>query len=79
MKIFVILLILVSSTMLAPNAFGSESFYGTSSFENTPSELTLGKPTQFEIKFQYIEGPYALSNFSPVIDVSHKYQFNDSH
>jgi hypothetical protein len=53
-----------------PHAFASESFYGASSFENTPSELTLGKPTQFEIKFQYTAGPYALSNFSPVIDVT---------
>ncbi len=67
------LLIIIASVGLLvsiPFTFASESFYGTSSFENTPSELTPGKPTQFEIKFQYTAGPYALSNFSPVIDVS---------
>ena len=67
-----LLIILASVVLLVsiPYVFASESFYGISSFENTPSELTPGKPTQFEIKFQYTTGPYALSNFSPVIDVS---------
>ena len=67
-----LLIILASVGVLIsiPYAFASESFYGTSSFENITSELTPGKPTQFEIKFQYTTGPYALSNFSPVIDVS---------
>jgi len=60
----------VGLLFLIPYAFASESFYGTSSFENTHSELIPGIPTQFEIKFQYTAGPYALSNFSPVIDVS---------
>lgn len=67
MKYFVISLILIGFTT---QAFASESFYGTSSFENAPSELTTGKSTKFEIKFQYTDGPYALSNFSPVINVS---------
>lgn len=65
-----IVIIFVGLLVSIPYVFASESFYGTSSFENTPSELTPGKPTQFEIKFQYTAGPYALSNFSPVIDVS---------
>ena len=60
----------VGLLFLIPYAFASESFYGTSSFENTPSELIPGIPAQFEIKFQYTAGPYALSNFSPVMDVS---------
>ena len=67
------LLTIIASVVLLvsiPYVFASESFHGTSSFENIPSELTPGKPTQFEIKFQYTVGPYALSNFSLVIDVS---------
>ncbi len=65
-----ILLASVGLLVLIPHAFASESFHGTSSFENAPLELTPGKPTKFEIKFRYTEGPYALSNLSPIIDVS---------
>jgi len=65
-----ILFVFVGLLVSIPHAFASESFYGTSSFENITSELTPGKPTQFEIKFRYTVGPYALGNFSPVIDVS---------
>jgi len=67
-----LLIILASVGLLVsvPHAFPSESFHGTSSFENVPLELTPGESTKFEIKFRYTEDPYALSNLSPIIDVS---------
>ena len=55
---------------LIPSVFASESFHGSSSFENAPSELTPGESAKFEIKLRYTEGPYAISNLSSLIVVS---------
>ena len=52
-----------------PYSFASESFYGTSSFENIPSEISRHVPSTFEIKFQHTVGPWALSELVPVIEV----------
>lgn len=68
MKYFVILLILIG--FVIPQAFGSESFYGTSSFESVPSEISRHFPSTFEIKFQYTAGPWSLSDLVPVIEIS---------
>ena len=51
-----------------PHSFASESFYGASSFENVPSEISRHFPTTVEIKFQYTVGPWALSDLVPVIE-----------
>ncbi len=71
MKFFVILLIFLGSAMLAPNAFGSELFYGTSSIERFPQVIDSDEPQIIEIKFQYQEGPYSL-NIEPLFVVSPK-------
>ncbi len=75
MKCFVIFLILmgVAFSFLTPQilAYSSEElFYGSSSFEKIPTSVIPGSLTEFEIKFRYITGPYALSNFSTVIEIS---------
>lgn len=65
-----IIIVSVGLSFSIPYAFASESFFGTSSFENIPSKLIPGKPTQFEIKFQYTSEPYALDNLISIIDVN---------
>lgn len=67
MKYFVILLILIG--FIIPQAFASDSFHGTSSFESVPSELSRHFPSTFEIKFQYTAGPWGLSDLVPVIEI----------
>ena len=62
----------VMSGLLVPSAFGvtEELIYGSSSVELLPVGITPGNPASFEIKFQYTEGPYALDNFVPVIEIN---------
>ena len=66
-----LLIILVSIGFLIsiPHAYASESFHGTSSFENVPSEISRHFPSTFEIKFQYTVGPWGLSHVIPVIEI----------
>jgi len=71
MRFFIILLIFLGSAMLAPNAFGSELFYGTSSIERFPQVIDSDEPQIIEIKFQYQEGPYSL-DIKPLFVVSPK-------
>ena len=66
---FLIIIASVGLLVSIPNAFASESFYGTSSFESVPSEISLHFPSTFEIKFQYTAGPWSLSDLVPVIEV----------
>ena len=70
-RLLIILAIGISGLVI-PSAFSvtEELMYGSSSIELLPDEIISGKPTLFEIKFQYTEGPYALDNFIPVIEVS---------
>ena len=53
-----------------PNVFAAEYFHGTSSFENTPSEISRHFPSTFEIKMQYTVGPWGLDELMPVIEVN---------
>lgn len=74
MNVGTILVCILTLSLVAviPQAFAQSEnlLYGTSSFENVPPSIIPGKPTTFDIKFQYTTGPYAISNFSPVIDVN---------
>lgn len=47
-------------------------FYGTSSFERLPSSIIPNNSQTLEIKFQYQNGPYSLTDLKPTIDVSPK-------
>lgn len=47
-------------------------FYGKSSFERVPSDIVPNNSQTIEIKFQYTDGPYSLSDFKPVFDISPK-------
>lgn len=71
MKYFVIFVLGIFG-LLVPSAFGvtEELIYGNSSIELLPSEIIPSKPASFEIKFQYTEGPYALDNLVPIIEVN---------
>ncbi|MDH3203347.1 MAG: hypothetical protein OEL81_01555 [Nitrosopumilus sp.] len=53
-----------------PSIFAAESFSGTSSFENVPSEISRHFPTTFDIKLQYTEGPWGLDDVVPIIEIS---------
>jgi len=56
-----------------PSAFASEGiFYGTSSIERLPSALVPDSSQIIEIKFQYQDGPYSLSDFKPIFYVCPK-------
>jgi len=73
MKIYLLIILSVAiSGLLTPSVFGvaEELIQGSSSLELLPTEITPGNPVSFEIKFQYTEGPYALDNFVPVIEIS---------
>lgn len=67
---FLILFAFAGLSSSVPHAFASESFYGTSSFENTPSEISRHFPSTFDIKLQYTVGPWGLDNVVPVIEIS---------
>ena len=60
-----------------PYAFASESFYGTSSFENVPDEISRHFPSTFDIKLQYATGPWGLDYVIPIIEVSPKNAVSD--
>lgn len=74
MKYFVIFLILIGFIgIIMPNVFASENlFYGMSSFEQLPSAIVPDNSQIIEIKLQYQNGPYSLSDFKPIIDVNPK-------
>jgi hypothetical protein len=67
---FLIMFGIAGLFILIPPAFASESFHGTSSFENVPSEISRHFPATFEIKFQYAVGPWGLDELIPVIEVT---------
>ncbi|QLH10826.1 hypothetical protein DSQ20_04585 [Nitrosarchaeum sp. AC2] len=67
------LLLIGFTGTLMPNVIASENlFYGNSIFERVPQAIVPNSPQTIEIKFQYADGPYSLSNFKPIIDVSPK-------
>lgn len=59
----------VGLLLFVPNVYASESFYGTSNFENIPSEISRHFPTTFDIKLQYTVGPWGIDELVPVIEV----------
>lgn len=63
-------MIVLVSAGFAPNAFATEFFHGTSSFENVPSEISRHFPSIFDIKLQYTVGPWGLDDVVPVIEIS---------
>ncbi|WP_371503970.1 hypothetical protein [Nitrosopumilus adriaticus] len=71
-KVLLIIVMMASVGLLlfVPNVHASESFHGTSSFENIPSEISRHFPTTFDIKLQYTAGPWGLDDVIPVIEIS---------
>ncbi len=71
MKIFfLIILASVGLFVFVPDVFADDSFFGTSSFENVPSEISRHYSSTFDIKLQYTLGPWGLDDLSPVIEIS---------
>jgi hypothetical protein len=73
MKYFGISLFLISFVgFIIPQAFSAEEnfFYGTATFERLSSTIVSNTPTEFEIKFHYTAGSYALKSLTPVIEVN---------
>ena len=54
----------------ASSAYASETFHGTSSFENIPAEISRHFPSTFDIKLQYTIGPWGFDELIPVIEIS---------
>ena len=53
---------------MTTKSFAEESFNGYSNID-PPSEILAGQSTDMTIRFSYTSGPYALNNFTPVIEV----------
>jgi len=58
------------AVLFTPHAFAEESFDGSSSIDPPLSEITPRKPTIMNVQFQYTSGPYALNNFTPIIEIT---------
>jgi hypothetical protein len=55
-----------------PQIFGTSEdlFYGDTSFERLPATLSPNTEAKFEIKFQYTEGAYSLTNVTATADIT---------
>jgi hypothetical protein len=58
------------AVLFTPYVFAEESFDGSSSIDPPITEVTPKKPTIMNVKFQYTSGPYAMNNFTPIIEIS---------
>ncbi len=75
MKYLVIFLILIGfAGFTIPQAFGAGEnlFSGAATFERLPVTLSPNAEAKFEIKFQYTEGTYSLSNVTAIADITPK-------
>ena len=60
------------TSFIIPQAFSASEnlFTGTATFERLPTTISPNSATQFEIKFQYTEEAYSLSNVTAVVDIT---------
>ena len=58
------------AVLFTPHVFAEESFDGSSSIDPPIAEITPKKPTIMNVKFQYTLGPYAMNNFTPIIELT---------
>lgn len=72
MQNYAIFLVLIVTIIIVPQAFAENLFFGKTTFERVPEVITPEIPAEFEIKFQYHQGPYALQDLTPVIEISPK-------
>lgn len=73
MKYLVIFLILIGFVgFIIPQVFGTSEnlFSGTAIFERLPVTISPNTEAKFEIKFQYPEGSYSLSNVTAIVDIT---------
>src|SRR3989338_11518906 len=73
MKYFVLFLIMIGLTnIIIPQAFSTSEnlFYGPATFESLPVTISPDTEAKFEIKFQYTEGTYSLSNVTAIADIT---------
>jgi len=73
MKYLIIFLVLNGfAGFIIPQAFSASEnlFTGTATFERLPTTISPNSTTQFEIKFQYTEGAYSLSNVTTIVDIT---------
>lgn len=73
MKTRTLIMIVTFALVLIPvttKSFAEESFDGYSSIDPPLSEVTAGQSTVMTIKFWYTSGPYAINNFTPIIEVN---------
>lgn len=57
---------------IIPQVYGTSEniFSGITSFERLPATLSHNTEAKFEIKFQYTEGTYSLSNVTAIVDIT---------
>ena len=70
---YIVFLVLIGFTgFIIPQVSSTSEnlFYGTATFERLPTTISPNSTTQFEIKFQYTEGAYSLSNVTTIADIT---------
>lgn len=74
MKYFLVLLILIGLGFTIPQVFSINEnlFSGAATFERLPVTISPNAEAKFEIKFQYTEGTYSLSNVTAIVDITPK-------
>jgi len=65
-----LVILLFFAVFFTPQVFAEESFDGSSSIDPPITEVTPKKPTIMNVLFQYTSGPYAMNNFTPVIEIT---------
>jgi len=72
MKYLIFLGLIGLTSFIIPQALSASEnlFNGTATFERLPTTISPNSTTQFEIKFQYTEGAYSLSNVTAIVDIT---------
>lgn len=72
MKYLIFLGLIGFTSFIIPQAFSANEnlFTGTATFKRLPTTISPNSTTQFEIKLQYTEGAYSLSNVTAIVDIT---------
>ena len=72
MKYLIFLGLIGFTSFIIPQALSTSEnlFTGIAIFEELPTTISPNSTTQFEIKFQYTEGAYSLSNVTTIVYIT---------
>ncbi|AFS82600.1 hypothetical protein NSED_03970 [Candidatus Nitrosopumilus sediminis] len=69
-RFLIITVFIIALIPVTAKSFAEGSFNGHSSIDPPLSEVIAGQSTEMNIRFSYTTGPYALNNFTPIIEVN---------